>query len=310
MVPVENFLQATGNQGYVHDPEAIEQFIAKGGGKVMQAAIMQALAASGKGKDYFTFEIERKLMGKVRWPHWQGIGDCVSHGITGAAEDLEWIQRSKDPEYIFKWLCSEVLYGLGRVQIGQGRLGRGDGLVVAWGIEAAQKFGFVPREVIGKYDLRVYSKSRASQFGASGAPAELAEAAKSFPIHEAHLLEGPNFYEQARDAMASDATIVDGSNQLYANSRDAQGFCRPSGSGGHSVYFRGFTDAPKRPGIVYQQSWGPSIPTQGAQKVTLESGQEIELPPGAFFIDADNFDKMHRRDAELWALVSVEGFKK
>jgi hypothetical protein len=306
-----SFLYAAGNQGYVHDPAAIEAFVAKGGGQVMQAVVMQALADSGKGKDYFAFEIERELMGGVvRPPHWQGIGDCVSHGITGAAEDLQWLQRKKNGRFIFKWLASEGIYGLGRVEIGRGQLGGGDGLVVAWGMEAAMKFGFLPREVIGKYDLRIYRASLAKQWGRYGLPDELEPIARQFPIKEAHLLQGPNFYEQARDAMASGATIVDGSNWLYRDTRDKQGFCLPGQSGGHSVYFRGFVDAPKRPGMAYQQSWGPGIPSQGEQRITLESGREVVLPPGCFLIDAENFDKMHRRDAELWALISEEGFTK
>jgi hypothetical protein len=103
---------------------------------------------SGAGKDVLIYEIERQLTGKVRPPHFQKIGDCVSHGCTGAAEDLQFVQMAKDPTLLFQWLCTEVVYGLARHQIGQDGCGWGDGAVVAWGIQAMQKYGLLPR---GKY---------------------------------------------------------------------------------------------------------------------------------------------------------------
>lgn len=312
MNPVHDFNCGVGNQGYVVDEGAIERFLETGQGRILQSAPIQD---SGKGKDYFAFEIERKIMGSIRPPHWQGIGDCVSHGITGAAEDLQWIQKALNPQYIFRWLASEVLYGLARIQIGQGGCGYGDGAVVTWGIEAGQKFGFLPRDKYGNIDLTVYSSALAKRFGTPrvGAPTDLAQMATQWPLKEAHLITtgsgGASMYEQARDALASGGTVVTGSNQLYANSRDSQGFCRRGGRGGHCTYYRGFTDGAKRPGIAYQQSWGPDVPTGGSQTVTLESGLVITLPPGCFFIDASEFDRMHSGgDSEVWVLTSEAGF--
>jgi hypothetical protein len=111
--------------------------------------------------------------------------------------------------------------------------------------------------------------------------------------------------------IANGGLIVTGSNQLYSSNRDSQGFCQPQGRGGHCTYYRGVSDNSKRPGIIYQQSWGPDIPSQGEQRVTLPSGRDIILPPGAFLIDAENFDRMHSRsDGEVWAVTSETGFVK
>lgn len=313
--PVETYQCGVGDQGYVFNAKALEAFLSSPGGNIMQAATTQVIQDSGKGKDYFAFEVERSFQGSVRPPHWQGIGDCVSHGITGAAEDLQWVQKLLNPDYEFRWLASEAIYGLARIQIGRGACGIFDGAVVAWGIEAAQKFGFLPRGVYPEADLTMYSASLAKQWGRPryGTPDSLAQKSTEHPLKEAHLLEssnsGPRLAEQARDVLASGGVLVSGSNQLFQNARDKQGFCGRGGRGGHCIYFRGFTDNTGRPGLAYQQSWGPGVPTQGEQTITLASGLVITLPPGCFLIDYDEFDRMHSGgDSELWAVTSEIGF--
>ena len=219
---------------------------------------------------------------------------------------------AKDETLEFHDLSSEVVYGLARHQIGKDGCGSGDGAVVGWGVQAVQQFGIVARGEYGSYDLSVYSGQTAKLFGAvgRGAPSILADIAKQHPIKEASVIEGPDFYSQAIDVLANCGLIVTGSNQLYASNRDSSGFCRTAGQGGHCTYYRGFSDNPKRPGIIYQQSWGNDVPTGGEAKVTLPHGREEILPAGAFFIDADAFNKMHRSGGEVWAITSEIGFQK
>lgn len=297
--------------GCVSNPEAIEAFLAKENGGKLLLSTAPHIQDSGKGKEAFLFEIERQLTGKVRPPHAQEIGDCVSHGTTGAAEDLQFVQMNRNKALTFKWLSSEVMYALARHQVGRDACGRGDGAVVAWALEAGKTFGMVARDKYGNIDISNYNSHYAKSWGAPGAgcPSDLLPIAKTHLFTEAHLVTGQNKYEQCRDALMSGGVIVTGSNQLYSSQRDSQGFCRPEGSGGHCTYYRGFADGPKRPGIVYQQSWGQDIPTGGEMRVTLESGREVILPPGAFFIDAENFDRMHRgSDSEVWVLTAEDGF--
>lgn len=297
--------------GYVYNPQQIEAMASLQPNPVLMATSL-GLQDSGKGKDVFLFEIERKFTGKVRPPHNQTIGDCVSHGVTGAAEDLQFVMMLKDPSIQFQWLSSEVTYALARIEIGRGGCGYGDGAVVGWGLEAGKSFGFVNRAVYGQYDLTTYSGQRAKQWGAprAGCPAELEEIAKKHPIQAMSLIEGPDYYTQCRDVIASGGVIVTGSNQLFRANRDATGFCKPGGSGGHCTYFRAVTDNDKRPGIGYQQSWGPNVPSGGSTKVTLPHGREVELPEGFFFVDADDFNNMHRRGAEVWAITSQLNWSK
>lgn len=288
--------------GYIYEPKAIEAFAQKVG---LLAQAAPGIKGAGKGKDVFLWKIQQKLQGLIWAPHNQTIGDCVSHGITGAAEDLQWVMKAlKDKNIIPKQLSSEVTYALSRVEIGGGGI-RGDGSIVAWGIEASQKYGFIPREKVGKYDLSTYDGSVAKAWGKSGCPNDLEPIAKEHPIQNAALIEGPDFYSAAIDVLAVGGVVVSGSNWIYSMSRDANGFCKHNDSGGHCTYYRGFSDNAKRPGIVYQQSWGPDVPQGGAATYTLPSGEQITLPPGAFFITPEDFNNMHKRDAEVWGITAM-----
>jgi hypothetical protein len=80
--------------GFEYKPEEIEKIMALQPMPVMMATDI-GIKDSGKGKEVFLFEVERRLTGKVRPPHNQTIGDCVSHGVTGAAEDLQFVQMSR-----------------------------------------------------------------------------------------------------------------------------------------------------------------------------------------------------------------------
>lgn len=284
--------------GYIHDPRAIANLARRSG------TLLQAIKGSGKGKSVFLWHFQKKFQGKVWDPHNQTIGDCVSHGITGAGEDLQWVMKGLvDKNVNPKKLASEPIYGLSRVEIGGGGI-VGDGSIVAWGIDAARKYGFIPREKFGNIDLSIYDGQRAKAYGKSGCPDSLESVAKEHPIRKCALIEGPDFYFDAIDVIASGGVVVSGSNWIYSSKRDAKGFCKYSQSGGHCVYFRGYDDS-SYPGIVYQQSWGPDVPEGGAMRVTLPSGKEIELPPGAFFITPENFNAMHKRDAELWGITAM-----
>jgi hypothetical protein len=295
--------------GFEYKPEEIEKIMALQPMPVMMATDI-GIKDSGKGKEVFLFEVERRLTGKVRPPHNQTIGDCVSHGVTGAAEDLQFVQMSKDESLEFKWLASEVTYGLARIEIGRGGCGRGDGAVVGWGLEAGKRYGFVTREPHGKWDLTTYDGQRARQWGAPGVgcPDDLEPIAKKNPIVEMSTIEGPDYYTQAIDVIANGGVIVTGSNQLYQNSRDERGFCRRGGNGGHCTHYNGFADTGSFPGIVYSQSWGERVPSQGEQRVTLGSGAELLLPPGHFFITPEDFNRMHARGAEVWAITALQGW--
>jgi hypothetical protein len=105
-------------------------------------------------------------------------------------------------------------------------------------------------------------------------------------------------YDQARDALAAGLILLGGSDQLFSDVRDRFGFCFPRGLAFHRLALRGFSDNARRPGLVVQTYFGPDHP-YGPRKVTLPHGKQLELPVGAFLIDAEVFDGMYR---EFWAV--------
>lgn len=295
--------------GYVYNEKTLQAFVDSGMGQHLSYAAVEDI---GKGKELFLWEIEKQLTGKLRSQERQEIGDCVSWGFCGAANALQFVLMMQDPTLEFKPLCTEYTYGTARVQIGQGGCGFGDGAQVSWALEGAQKLGFLARGKYGDIDVTTYSGERARAWGRprAGAPTALLAVGKLNLVLQCHLITGNNKYEQARDVIASLGAIVTGSNQLFSSHRDAQGFCQRAGGGGHCTCYRGFSDNPKRPGIVYNQSWGPGTPSGGAVDLTLPSGKEITLPEGNFFIDPEDFDRMHREGSgnEVWAITSEIGF--
>lgn len=298
------------NLGYIPSPSAIEEYLNQPGGGQYLMAAAPLILENGKGKEAFLFEIEQRLTGQVRPPHHQTIGDCVSHGFTGACEDLQFVQMLSSPTNAFKMLSSEAIYGIARVQIGKGQCGSEDGAVVAWALEAGQKYGLLARGSYGSYDVSSYNANLAKQWGSprAGTPQELCDLSKAHLVTKAFLIDGTNKYEQARDVLVSGGVVVTGSNQLYGSNRDREGFCKPQGSGGHCTYYRGVKDD-KRPGLVYQQSWGNDVPSGGPMQLTLPSGKDITLPPGGFFCDAADFERAHRgQDSEVWAIISENGW--
>ncbi len=295
--------------GYVYNEDALADYVGTSGDKLFGATPI--VPDSGKGKEAFLWEIEQMLTGAVRDPHSQDLGDCVGQGTTGGIEDVQFVQKLKNPAFQFKWISSEYTYSVARVQIGNGACGRQDGAVVAWALKAGDQFGWLPRGKYGEFDLSNYNSHYAKEWGAPGvgAPDSLTQIGKTHLTINAYLVQGQNKFEQCRDAIVNGAVVVTGSNQLYSSQRDSQGFCRPEGNGGHCTYYRGVTDNSKRPGIAYQQSWTKSVPTGGAVQITLPSGKVITIPAGCFLVDADNFERMHStNDSEVWVIQAVNGW--
>jgi len=296
--------------GWISNPEERDRIAAKQPFPIFGEAAPH-LKDTGKGKDVFLWEREITLLGDYRMPNKQEIGDCVSMGTGQGAEDLEigdLVDRGykNDPE-TFKKVCTEAIYGGGRVEIAhQG--GMGDGMIVAWAIDWGKQYGLIARGTYGSIDCTTYSGNRAKQWGNSGCPQELIPTAKKYPIVTCSLVQGSNKYEQARDAIANKCIVVTGSNQLFSQKRAANGFITPAGNGGHCTRYNAVTDNNVRPGIWYGNSWGPNYHV-GLDTVTLPHGVQVRIPKGGGFIDADEFDRMHAGSGnEVWIITKTTAY--
>ncbi len=106
-------------------------------------------------KEFFQWVVWKKYDPRGPPAKNQGnLGSCVSFGTNNAITRTmvcQIVMNQANEE--FKDIAEEATYGGSRVEIGGGKLGRGDGSVGAWAAQFVQKYGVISREKHGNYDL-------------------------------------------------------------------------------------------------------------------------------------------------------------
>lgn len=224
----------------------------------------------------------------------QMIGDCVSFGwgkgiMIAMAVDI--LVRKQNERWPGREICTEWLYGTGRVLVGRGRLGNDDGSIGSWQAKAVVDHGTLLRKIYeietkkGKketFDLRRYSGKRAKSWGWRGLPhAMLEPTADEHPVNPKPALI-TNF-DRAADAISNGSPIAVCSNQGFNDVRDRDGFLRPTGRWNHCMLLMGVRGG-RRPGLLCDNtSWGKN----------WVSGPKPEgIPDGCFWIEARHATRM------------------
>ena len=272
------------------------------------------IRSTGEGQDVFFWNVEKKLLGRILPSYHQKRGTCVSQGWGRMIQDQMFIdialrreaERVPDDCNPDKFIATEYIYGIGRVEIGGGRLS-GDGCVASWAARGVQEYGFLTRKKYGRYDLTNENDTIAVSWGrrGNGTPDTLERVGREHPVNEVSTCKS---YEAARDAIANLNGVPVASTRGFTTTRK-DGFCSPRGRWNHQMYFRGCGIAKgNRPFLACQNSWGNRNPG-GSNKLTLETGQTIELPPGCFAVDAEVCDYM-LRSGDCHIASGVKGFRK
>lgn len=223
------------------------------------------------------------------------IGSCVSFGTNYAVATTLAVQivQAKGDADQFKDPAEEVTYGGSRVQIGKGKLGRGDGSVGAWAAQFVQKWGIVARGKYTSYDLSTYSVSTCRTLGNAGVPADLQKVAKEHSIKD---ITSVNSWASAKASLASGYAIAICSDQGFSMQRDKDGICRPSGSWAHCMALIGYATINGKEYGRIQNSWGPNAHTG-----PLGPG---DPPAGGFYADSAVVGRMLAQ-GDSWAFSSV-----
>lgn len=256
------------------------------------------ISGAGKGKICLAFEAINQARGGAWVDFVQGIGDCVSFAdmmakLVSLAGDI--VARGEQEE--FREISTEWSYGAGRVLVGKGRLGNGDGSIGSWQVKADRIHGTLFRQPYGQHDLTKYSAKRAKSWGYRGLPLDLEQTADLHQIPEDAI--PARGFEDIRDAMASIYGAFICSNQGFSDKRDSQGFARPSGSWSHGMGCIGSQDT-NRPGILIYNQW----------PATWISGPRTHnQPQPSFWADAEIIDKMCRSN-DAWIIPGLNGIKK
>lgn len=220
----------------------------------------------------------------------QKIGDCVSMGFGHGVDLLQCVEIAMGGEAeAFEYTSTEAVYGMARVDIGGGRLGNGDGAVGAWAAKAVSTIGTVSRKVAGEY-----SGERAKSWGRSGVPADIKSQAGAHKVKTVSLVAS---WEEAKVAIANGYPVTICSDQGFTMNRDANGFCRPSGSWNHCMLLCGFREDEHPGGFIFQ-SWGPDTPS---------GPLSLDQPGNTFCAETSVVDRMIRQ-GDSWALSAFDGY--
>jgi hypothetical protein len=258
------------------------------------------IMGSGAGKIVLLHEVVTAVAGYYIYMV-QSIGDCVAFGwgkgiMISLACDI--IMRKESEQWPGAEIATEWLYGTSRVLVGKGRLGNGDGSVGSWMSKAVspEGHGTLLRKKYGGHDLTKYSGQRAKSWGYRGLPLDLEVTADEHPVSTKPALV--NSYEQARDSIANGYPVPVCSNQGFSDTRDSQGFARPSGRWGHCMCFIAVDDTGNRPGLLCDNSW---------PKGWISGPKRHNQPDGSFWVDADTADRMLKQN-DSFAVPGFEGY--
>ncbi len=276
--------------GWIDDKEQVQAVVRGLPIPVFQSQNPEAITDK---EDVLLYEAVRSVTGKDLPAQAQGIGDCVSWGWKHAVDYHQCVMIQGGHLAEFKPTATEVIYALSRVEVGGGRLGRGDGSIGAWAAKAVSQYGILSKGKHGRFDLTDYDKNKAKKWGYKGLPDSLEPVAKDHLVKTVSLVRT---YEEAKVAIKSGYPVPVCSNRGFTLTRDKNGFCHPKGSWGHCMCFVGVIESDGKPSLVCINSWGPNSP-RGPRS-------DWKLPVNGFRVAADVADKMLR----VGDSFSVSGF--
>lgn len=305
--------------GWIDDPRSVAETVGRWADPVLGLAVSREFLAT-EHRDILLWEQgEIPIFGSTLPAHRQTIGDCVSHGWGRAIQDLIFVELARAvaagrlsleaAKAQALQIATEPIYALSRVEVGRGRLGRGDGSIGAWAADAAVKFGNLFRKAYGSIDLSEYSGQRAKQWGApsAGLPDELEPTARQYVVSKAPLVSTS---DELLAALYNLYPVPICSQQGFTETRDRDGFCDPRGSWAHCMEVRGVAKVRRAGKTVLagfiQQSWGQN--PNGPDIITLETGREVKLPQGVFATEIDVIVSRILKMRDSFAPAGPQGF--
>jgi C1A family cysteine protease len=246
-------------QGWVNDPQEVESVVALQPYKTFSdTEAGRFTTASALPDNVYLWDAARKVLGKLLPPRSQGkVGSCVAFGCIRAIEYTQLAEIAAGENEEFRDLCTEINYGGGRIEVGKGRLGRGDGSIGAWSAEFAKRWGSLDRGVYGKYDFREYSQERCRAYGMSGVPDDLEPEVKKYPISTITLVKTT---EEAKKALSAGYGISVASDYGFKYTRNANGICAASGSWAHQMCICGYAKIEGNTYFRIDNSWDRATP--------------------------------------------------
>jgi hypothetical protein len=227
------------------------------------------------------------------------VGCCVGCGTKHAADATQAVEICLRGEAeAWKPLCIEAIYATGRIDVGNGEIGSGDGSLGAWSAEACTKFGFAPMEKIGGDDLTKFSPQRARQWGArsGGVPKAVKDIMAQ---HKMGAAAKVTTWAECKRALSQGYAVFVCSNIGFEGRKDQDGFISPRGTWPHCMAILGYQTGSKEGGFILN-SWGPSA-HPGARGVG-------DPPDGWGFWATGNTINRMLGQGDSYALSKFDGF--
>jgi hypothetical protein len=298
-------LQAKADQhvkcGWVYSPEDRRRFIANNA-KPLLNQLDAEIRGTGAGKQACLWPFLEKVSGHPLKPHYQEIGDCVSHAYGLGIDVLTGVQICKrnSPQRWVAEAATEIIYAGGRIEIGRDVYGKRyregmDGYMAA---EFIKKYGVLLRQKYLDYDFTAYSGEVASSLGATGVPDELEPLCRMHPIGWAAIVQS---WEEARDCVYNGYPVILCSNQGFntRQGRDKNGYLTPGWANwNHAMLLSGIDEECDRPGGCIINSWGSDW---------VDGGTKLNQPIGSFWADAKVIDRMTKQGDSI-AISSYAGY--
>ena len=223
----------------------------------------------------------------------QTTGDCTSHGTRNAIDIARAIEiHNGDPEGWHARTATEPIYGY--------RGHSGEGMSPALATEFVTKYGSLLRQKFQFEDVTVdltkYNSKIGSNWGRSGPPKEVKDAAA---LHPARYFARIRSIEEARDALAAGYGIHVGSGYGNDGKRDKNGLSRRNSSWNHDMAWGACDDIGPDMTFLVLNSWG-----------AWNSGGHPQwgpIPEGSFLIPSADA-AWCIRNGEAWAVGDVHGF--
>lgn len=290
--------------GYIPEPRATAQFVQSLPAPHLTAAAPQLVRDAGDGEPVLLYryllKAFREVMGRPWAPYRQGIGDCVSMGWANAVDIASAIDFVRGDSGDWLPAATEAIYGGSRVEArGRSTGGWSDGSYGAAAAKWVKDWGVLWRQEYERFDLTEYDPQRAKQWGnyGNGGQGDNGWAdtiARDHPVQDVALVRS---FKEAAAAIENGYPVPVCSGAGFQHQRDRQGFARRQGSWAHCMNL--IAVRYDRPGLLCQNSWGP----------TWITGPKwpADQPDGSFWVDADVVDRM-LSGGDSFSVATVKGF--
>jgi hypothetical protein len=265
---------------------------------------------ASRPKTVFLYRYVRKVLGKDIPNVPQEIGDCVSQGAKHATEMLTCTQTlgqaaiSATPEkviaqarLVWRPVFAPYYYGSGRIYVGNGQMGNGDGSFGSWQAAAVMQYGTLFADEQG---VPAYNGQVAQQFGTNRRVLDQwLPTAKNYLVKSAAKI---NNLSQLKDALASGYPVTTASNIGYSMQPGRDGFHIQNDNWGHQMCIAGYEEEYDEEYYLIMNSWGD---VHGRLK-EFKTGED--LPVGVLRVKARDMQKHFDSDGENYAFSSFDGF--